>query len=161
VDLLAPARGYVDIVELWDDMAGQAGMLVDPAWWRRVIRPYLAREVELIHEHGMRVLFHSCGAVRPVLPDLVEIGLDALNAQIFCMDIEAIGRSFAGKLTFWGEVDRQHLLPYGTPAEVAAAVRTARRALWRGGGAIAQCEFGIGARPENVAAVFEAWNTIA
>jgi hypothetical protein len=86
--------------------------------------------------------------------------LAALNAQIFCMDIEAIGRSFAGKLTFWGEVDRQHLLPYGSPAEVAAAVRTARGALWRGGGAIAQCEFGTGARPENVAAVFEAWSAL-
>jgi hypothetical protein len=73
------------------------------------------------------------------------------------MDVAGIGRRFAGKLTFWGEVDRQHLLPYGTPADVAEAVRTARRALWRGGGAIAQCEFGIGARPENVAAVFEAW----
>jgi hypothetical protein len=48
-------------------------------------------------------------------------------------------------------------LPYGTPADVAAAVRTVRRALWREGGVIAQCEFGIGARPENVAAVFAAW----
>jgi uroporphyrinogen decarboxylase len=76
------------------------------------------------------------------------------------MDVGELGRRFAGRITFWGEVDRQHLLPYGTPAAVAAAVRTAQKALFRSGGVIAQCEFGIGARPENVAAVFETWNNI-
>lgn len=79
--------------------------------------------------------------IAAILPDLVEIG-----------------RRLAAKLTFWGEIDRQWLLPHGPPADVAAAVRTVRRALWREGGVIAQCEFGIGARPENVAAVFETWD---
>jgi hypothetical protein len=113
--------------------------------------------VEIAHRNGKYAFMHSDGHISAILGDLVEIGLDALNAQLFCMDVEAIGSRFAGKLTFWGEVDRQRLLPYGSPAEVAEAVRRAGRALWRGGGAIAQCEFGIGARPENVAAVFEAW----
>ena len=64
---------------------------------------------------------------------------------------------FAGKVTFWGEVDRQHLLPNGTPEEIAAAVASVKEALWRDGGCIAQCEFGPGARPENVRAVFQSW----
>jgi hypothetical protein len=65
---------------------------------------------------------------------------------------------FAGRLTFWGELDRQHLLPRGDPAAVRAAVREVRRHLEREGGVIAQCEFGPGARPENIAACFAAWD---
>ncbi len=162
---------YKEELELWastdvdglvfaDDWGGQSSLLVSPALWRDIFKPVYRDYVEIAHRHGKYAFMHSDGHIAAILPDLVEIGVDALNAQLFCMDVEAIGRSFAGKLTFWGEVDRQRLLPYGTPAEVAAAVRTARRALWRGGGAIAQCEFGIGARPENVAAVFEAWEAL-
>lgn len=162
---------YRDEMELWastdvdalvfaDDWGGQTGPLVSPALWREVFKPLYRDYVEIAHRHGKYAFMHSDGHIAALLPDLVEIGVDALNAQIFCMDVAEIGRRFAGKLTFWGEVDRQRLLPYGTPADVAAAVGTARRALWRRGGAIAQCEFGIGARPENVAAVFEAWDAL-
>jgi uroporphyrinogen decarboxylase len=163
---------YKEELELWaatdcdalvfaDDWGGQNGLLVSPALWREVFKPLYRDYIEIAHRNGQYAFMHSDGHIAAILPDLVEIGLDALNAQIFCMDLAEIGRRFAGKLTFWGEVDRQRLLPYGTPAEVAAAVRTARRALWREGGVIAQCEFGIGARPENVAAVFEAWDALS
>ena len=150
----------VDALVFADDWGGQSSLLVAPALWREIFKPIYRDYVEIAHRNGKYAFMHSDGHIAAILPDLVEIGLDALNAQLFCMDVEAIGRRFAGKLTFWGEVDRQRLLPYGTPAEVAEAVRTAGRALWRGGGAVAQCEFGIGARPENVAAVFEAWEAL-
>jgi uroporphyrinogen decarboxylase len=155
------ARTDVDALVFADDWGGQNGLLISPALWRALFKPLYRDYVEIAHRHGKYAFMHSDGHIAAVLPDLVEIGLDALNAQLFTMDVEAIGRDFAGKLTFWGEVDRQHLLPYGTPADVAAAVRRVRRALWREGGCIAQCEFGIGARPENVAAVFEAWDRTA
>jgi uroporphyrinogen decarboxylase len=154
------ARTGVDALVFADDWGGQSSLLVAPALWREIFKPIYRDYVEIAHRNGKYAFMHSDGHIAAILPDLVEIGLDALNAQLFCMDVEEIGRRFAGKLTFWGEVDRQHLLPYGTPAEVAEAVGRARRALWRGGGAIAQCEFGIGARPENVAAVFEAWEAL-
>ncbi len=150
----------VDALVFADDWGGQSSLLVAPALWREIFKPIYRDYVEIAHRNGKYAFMHSDGHIAAILPDLVEIGVDALNAQLFCMDVAGIGRDFAGKLTFWGEVDRQHLLPYGTPAEVAEAVRTARRALWRGGGAIAQCEFGIGARPENVTAVFEAWEAL-
>ena len=153
------ASTEVDALVFADDWGGQGSLLVSPALWREVFKPLYRDYVEIAHRNGKYAFMHSDGHIAAILPDLVEIGLDALNAQIFCMDVAEIGRRFAGKLTFWGEVDRQHLLPTGAPADVAAAVRTARRALWRGGGVIAQCEFGIGARPENVAAVFEAWES--
>jgi len=148
----------VDALVFADDWGGQSGLLVSPALWREIFKPLYREYVEIAHRNGLYAFMHSDGHIAAILPDLVEIGVDALNAQLFCMDVAEIGRRFAGKLTFWGEIDRQRLLPYGTPTDVAAAVGTARRALWRQGGAIAQCEFGIGARPENVAAVFEAWD---
>lgn len=69
-----------------------------------------------------------------------------------------IGRRFRGQITFWGEIDRQWVLPFGSPADVRAAVRRVRAALDDGnGGVIAQCEWGNDVCAENVAAVFEAW----
>jgi uroporphyrinogen decarboxylase len=148
----------VDALVIADDWGGQNALLVAPSLWRELFKPLYRDYVEIAHRRGKAAFMHSDGHIEAILPDLVEIGLDALNAQLFTMDIEGIGERFAGRLTFWGEVDRQHLLPYGTPDDVRAAVRRVRAALWRQGGVIAQCEFGIGARPENVAAVFEAWD---
>jgi uroporphyrinogen decarboxylase len=151
------ATTEVDALVFADDWGGQASLLISPGLWREIFKPLYRDYAEIAHRHGKYAFMHSDGHIAAILPDLVEIGVDALNSQLFCMDIAEIGRRFAGKITFWGEVDRQHLLPYGSPAEVAAAVRTVREALFREGGVVAQCEFGIGARPENVAAVFEAW----
>jgi len=150
----------VDALVFADDWGGQSSLLVAPALWREIFKPIYKDYVDIAHRNGKYAFMHSDGHITAILPDLVEIGVDALNAQLFCMDVGEIGRRFAGKLTFWGEVDRQHLLPYGTPEDVRAAVGRARRAFDRHGGAIAQCEFGIGARPENVAAVFEAWDRL-
>ena len=74
------------------------------------------------------------------------------------MDIEDIGRRYRGTITFWGEIDRQRTLPFGSPPQVREAVRRVRRALDDGrGGVIAQCEWGNKDSYENIAAVFEAW----
>lgn len=150
----------VDALFFADDWGSQRSLLISPSLWREVFKPLYRDYVEIAHRNGKYAFMHSDGHITDIFPDLIEIGLDAVNSQVFCMDIEELGRRFAGKITFWGEVDRQHLLPYGTPAQVAEAVRAAGKALWRNGGAVAQCEFGIGARPENVAAVFETWNKI-
>jgi uroporphyrinogen decarboxylase len=83
-----------------------------------------------------------------------------LNTQLFTMDIEELGRRFRGQITFWGEIDRQHLLPFATPDEVDQAVRRVFSALYSNGGLIAQCEFGAGARPENVYQVYKTWNAL-
>jgi len=94
------------------------------------------------------------------MEDLVAIGIDALNSQVACMGVAELGRRFAGRITFWGEIDRQILLAHGTLAEVEEAVRDARAHLYADGGVIAQCEFGPGAIPENVLRVFETWSAI-
>ena len=90
--------------------------------------------------------------------DLIEVGVHALKSQVTCMGGEELGRRFRGRLTFWGEVDRQEVLHRGSAADVERAVRDMREHLWADGGVIAQCEFGPGAQPENVIGVFRAWN---
>ncbi|MBE0697379.1 MAG: methyltransferase, partial [Anaerolineaceae bacterium] len=112
------------------------------------------------HKHGKYIFMHSDGYTRDILPDLVELGLDAINTQIFTMDIEELGRSFAGKLTFWGEIDRQYLLSFGTTADIDQAVRRVKDALYCHGGIIAQCEFGAGSKPENVFQVYQTWDEV-
>jgi uroporphyrinogen decarboxylase len=150
----------VDALFFADDWGSQKSLLVSPGLWRELFKPLYRDYAAIAHRQGKYAFMHSDGFITDIFPDLIEIGVDALNSQVFCMDVGELGRRFAGKITFWGEVDRQHLLPYGTPSDVAAAVRTAKEALFRNGGAVAQCEFGIGARPENVAAVFETWNNL-
>ena len=100
---------------------------------------------------------HSDGNTLQIIPHLIEIGLDAINAQIFCIGIDKLAQ-FKGKITFWGEIDRQHLLPYATQSEIEDAVKKVFNTLWDNGGCIAQCEFGPGAMPENVYKVFETWS---
>lgn len=85
--------------------------------------------------------------------------MDAMNAQIFCIGVENLA-PYAGKLTFWGEIDRQHMLVEATTEEIASAVKKVKDTLWKDGGCIAQCEFGPGANPENVYEVFHTWNEI-
>ncbi len=151
------ARSDVDALMLMDDWGGQEAMLVAPDLWRRIFKPLYRDYVEVARGRGKKVFMHSDGWILDILPDLVEIGVDAVNCQAFCMDLEELGARFAGRITFWGELDRQHLLPRGSRAEILAAAARLRRALHRAGGFIAQCEFGVGADPRNVAAFFAAF----
>jgi hypothetical protein len=126
--------------------------------WRAVFKPLYKHYCDIIHGGGKYVFFHSDGYIAPIYEDLVEIGVDALNSQLFCMDIEELGRRFKGRITFWGEIDRQHVMPRGTPDDVRNAVQRVRRALAdERGGVIAQCEWGKDNPKENVEAVFESW----
>jgi uroporphyrinogen decarboxylase len=149
------AETCVGGVMFMDDRGAQRPMLVSPALWRRVFKPLYRDSIDLAHRFGKCVFVHSDGHIADIIPDLVELGLDALNAQVFCMDMEDLGQQFWGKLTFWGEIDRQHILPFGSAAAVVNAVKRVKEALHHNGGVIAQCEFGPGARPENVYLVFQ------
>jgi len=118
-------RGWCDLCWLGDDFAGQQAMLVNPELWRRSIKPYLAEQVAVARSNGMSVLYHSCGAVRPVLPDLIEIGVNALlvfQTTATGMEVESIAAEFGGKMAFYGGVDAQQLLSLGSVEEVTRCV---------------------------------------
>jgi len=152
------AKTDVDSIGFCDDWGTQTALLISPDLWRSFFKPLYRDYCEIIHRGGKFAFFHSDGHIEAIYPDLIELGVDALNSQLFCMDIEELGRKYRGKITFWGEVDRQHILPFGTPDEVRAAVRRVRAALDDGaGGVIAQCEWGVEDPLENVMAVFEEW----
>lgn len=153
-------RTDVDAVSFMDDWGAQDRLLISPRMWREWFKPIYKDYIDLAHHRGKYAFMHSDGYTADIIPDLVELGLDALNTQIFCMDIETLGRRFAGKITFWGEIDRQALLSFGTPQQIDASVRRVYHSLYREGGVIAQCEYGAGAKPENVFQVFQSWEEV-
>lgn len=153
------AKTDVDALMFMDDWGAQDQLLIDPDLWCRIFKPLYRDYIDIAHGAGKKVFMHSDGYTVDIYPHLVELGLDALNSQIFCMGIDKL-TPFAGKITFWGEIDRQHLLPHGTADDIDRAVREVHARLWKNGGCIAQCEFGPGGKPENVRRVFATWDEI-
>jgi hypothetical protein len=152
------AKTDVDAVGFMDDWGTQQSLLIPPYAWRDIFRPMYKDYCDILKASGKYIFFHSDGYTLEIIPDLIELGVDALNTQIFCMNIEELGRRFKGQITFWGEISRQGILPFGTVDEVREAVRRVRRALDDGtGGVIAQCEWGVRDPRENIEAVFETW----
>jgi uroporphyrinogen decarboxylase len=150
------AQTDVDGLNMMDDWGSQKDLLISPELWDRYFRPMYRDYIAIAHKHGKKMFMHSDGHTLRVIPKLIDLGLDALNCQIFCMGAENL-KPFKGKLTFWGEIDRQNLLPYGTMEDIHQAVKSVYENLWQDGGCIAQCEFGPGASPDNVYQVFKSW----
>jgi uroporphyrinogen decarboxylase len=150
----------VDGIQFMDDWGSQNALLISPTMWREFFKPLYKDYCNLIHSKGKYVFMHSDGNIESIYPDLIEIGVDALNSQLFCMDIEKLGELYAEKIAFWGEIDRQWVLPFGTPEEVRNAVKRISRALLKNKrtGVFAQCEWGVKDPKENIVAVFEEWD---
>lgn len=149
----------VDAIFMMDDWGAQHSLLISPQHWREFLKPLYREYCDLVHQHGKYVFFHSDGFIEPVIDDIIELGIDALNCQLFCMDIEKLARRYKGRITFWGEMDRQRLLPFANPSEIRQAVYRLRRLFDDGrGGVIAQCEWGKDNPRENIEAVFSAWS---
>ncbi|MGQ9574513.1 MAG: uroporphyrinogen decarboxylase family protein [Thermoguttaceae bacterium] len=152
------ASSDVDGVAFRDDWGSSHSLLIPVQTWRELFKPLYRQYVELIHAHDKFAFFHSDGNITEIFEDLVEIGIDAINAELFLMDLDMLAEKYRGRVTFWGGIDRQRVLPFGTPEEVRGAVRRMRAALDFGrGGVIAQCTWGLEVPFKNVAAVFEQW----
>lgn len=149
----------VDALNVMDDWGAQNALLIDPVLWRDVFKPLYRDYIHIAHGAGKKIFLHSDGHILAIYPDLLELEFDAINSQLFCMGVENLA-PYAGKTTFWGEIDRQHLLPQATPEEIDRAVCRVHKTLWKKGGCIAQCEFGPGAKPENVRQVFASWDRL-
>jgi uroporphyrinogen decarboxylase len=98
---------------------------MSPTLWRRYFKPAWQTLFRLAHQAGYFVFFHSCGAVAQVIPDLIEIGVDALyplQPLASGMDMVTLKERFGRQLTFYGGLDVQQLLPYSTPEAVEGEV---------------------------------------
>lgn len=157
--MLEAGGGRYAIFEYNDDIASQRGLVMSPEMWRRYLKPRLARFCALYHSHGARVRYHSCGAVREVIPDLIDVGVDILNpvqALATGMDPFELKREFGRDLTFHGGVDIQDFLIHATPAQVADHTRRMMDEVGRDGGFILAGSHSIQADTpiENVVALF-------
>lgn len=124
----------VDGAYFGDDYGAQKNMLISPVLWRRMIKPRLARLFEPFRKAGLPIILHSDGQIAPILPDLVEIGVNVLNpVQPEVLDQGWLKQTFGGGLAYYGGISTQTVLPYGSPGEVRQAVRDAVKALADGG----------------------------
>jgi uroporphyrinogen decarboxylase len=110
--ILDAGKGLMDMMEYNDDVGSQKGMLMSPDLWRKRIKPRMRRFIELCKGYGVRVRYHSCGSIRPIIPDLIEIGVDVLNpiqTAAVDMDLVSLKREFGRDLTFNGGIDTEQI----------------------------------------------------
>jgi len=152
--------GQVDIMYVAEDFGAQENLLFSPRLIREIFIPRMKRVMDLVHEAGATVFTHSDGAIRPIIPDLIAAGMDALNPiQWRCkgMEREGLKRDFGDRIILHGGVDNQQTLPFGTVEDVRQEVIDNIRIMGDGGGYILAPCHNIQAvsPPENVVALYE------
>jgi uroporphyrinogen decarboxylase len=160
--VLSRIGDILDVVYDADDYGGQIAPLVAPETWRRLIKPRISELYAFVHAKSRaRVFLHSDGAIRSLIPDLIEAGVDALNPVQFTaagMDLSELKAEFGRELSFWGGgVDTQGVLPRGTPQQVRDHVRRCVETLMPGGGYVFATVHNIQADvpAENILAMWE------
>ena len=129
----------VDMIWVGDDVGTQDRMLISPQLWRDLFKPRMARFIAVLKaiNPDVKVAYHSDGVIDPIITDLIDIGLDVLNPiQPQCMDPAQIKKKYGKHLSFWGSIDEQYTLPFGTPGDVKNEVITRLRTIGQNGGLI-------------------------
>lgn len=153
----------IDIVQMADDVAGQNRLLISPSSYRTLLKPLHQVIFDYLHtKSDAKIFFHSCGAIRPLIPDLIEIGVDILNpvqVNAASMDSAELKREFGKDIVFWGGgVDTQTAFDEShTPDEVRREVRKRLEDLMPGGGFVFNTIHNIQGNvpPENIMAMWE------
>lgn len=129
----------VDMIWIGDDVGTQNRMLMSPNHWRQYLKPKMADFIAALKaiNPDVKVAYHSDGFIYPIIPELIEIGLDVLNpVQPASMDPARLKKDFGQSLCFWGSIDEQHTLPFGKPEDIRAEVLTRLRTIGENGGLI-------------------------
>lgn len=162
---LAAVGDNVLIISEADDLATQNSLLCSPELYKEMVHPYHKKLFSFIQSkapHKVHIFYHTCGAVKPLIPYLIEEGVDILNpVQVNAdgMDSKLLKKEFGKDITFWGGgVDTQHVLPFGTPAEVRDEVKRRINDLAPGGGFVFAAVHNVqgDVPPENFMAMREA-----
>jgi len=166
-DILLPMLdGNVLVVRAGDDLGSQNGLLISPEMYRRFLKPRHRKLFQFMKTrsgHKVFLFIHSCGSVRKLIPDLIEIGVDILNpVQVNAkdMDTKELKRDFGDSLVFWGGgIDTQNVLPYGSVDDVRDEVKRRIDDLAPGGGFVFAPVHNIqqGVPLENIVAMWETW----
>lgn len=139
VKMLEEAGDLLDVWVYWDDLSGQQRPLVSEDWYKKHLRPLYRKLFDKVKSlTNAKIFFHCCGAARPWIPHLIDVGVDIINpVQVSAagMDTGELKKDFGNDIVFWGGAcDPQHTLPFGTPQEVADEVRRNIDNLAPGGG---------------------------
>ena len=129
----------VDMIWTGDDMGAQNNMLISPKLWRKYFKPRMANFIQELREinPNIKIAYHTDGNIFPIIPELIEIGVDVLNPiQPASMDPAEIKKKFGNNLSFWGSIDEQYTLPFGTPSEVKDEVIKRLKTIGKTGGLI-------------------------
>jgi len=161
--VLPLVAGKVSVVREGDDLGSQSGLLMSPEMYREIVKPRHRRLFSFIKDRcgDAKLFLHSCGAIRELIPDLIELGVDILNpVQVNAagMDTAELKREFGSDITFWGGgIDTQKVLPYGSPPEVREEVRRRVGDLAPGGGFVFATVHNIqgDVPPENIEAMLD------
>jgi len=158
---LREAGEHLDIFQIGDDIATQEGPAMSPELYREMLKPYHAELFQYIKERTpAKLYYHSCGGITPLIDDLIEIGVDALNPiQVTAkgMNTAELKKRFGKRLIFWGGIDSQQALPFGSPEDVRAEVRRRISDLGPGGGYILSGVHNLqpDISPENILAMYD------
>jgi uroporphyrinogen decarboxylase len=161
-ELLKEAGDLVDVVAISEDLGFQNGLIVSPELYRELFKPRHRKYFETVKKYTSAFIhLHSCGSIYKLIPDLIELGVDVLNpVQVAARDMDSsiLGPEFGDRLSFWGAIDTQRVLPKGTPQEVKAEVKRRIRDLAPSGGYILAAVHNIqpGVPVENIIAMYEA-----
>ncbi len=140
--MFASAPGKIDILRIADDLGMQDRLLISPAMFDRFIAPRLDRIIRMAHGHGVQIMFHTCGAIVPLIDRLIDLGVDMLDpiqVRAKGMDPVEIKARFGSRIALHGAIDTQYLLPRGTPEEVASETRRMIATLGPEGYVISPC----------------------
>ena len=155
-------KSGIDIFMMGDDFGAQTGPMMSVAMWRRYFQRGFRAFIDLAHSYGIRVMHHTCGGVRPLIPLFIDAGLDILQSlqpRAAGMELAGLKRDFGRDLVLHGSVDIQQVLPFGTPADVRDHVKAQLEAGKAGGGFIVCTAHNIqvDVPPDNVMALAEAY----
>ncbi|MFM8321718.1 MAG: uroporphyrinogen decarboxylase family protein [Chloroflexota bacterium] len=141
-----------------DDWGSQERLLIRPDVWRRLFKPRYAEMFRAVHAAGMDVWFHSDGKINAILPDLIEIGVDVINLQVRVVGYDWIAENARGRVAIRTDIDRQWVLPFGSPADVREDVRRTFAACGAPQGGLVACgEIGPDVPLENIRALYAAF----
>jgi len=129
----------VDMIWIGDDVGAQHNMMLSPDMWREFFKPRMSEFIKTIKTINpeLKVAYHSDGNIMPIIPDLIECGLDVLNPiQPASIDPAIVKEKFGKDLCFWGTIDEQHTLPFGTPQDVRDEVKLRLNTIGKNGGLI-------------------------
>lgn len=152
---LKEAAPYVDVVHVGDDLGVQDGLMFSPKVYREILKPRQAKLFQLLKSYGHKLMLHTCGSVYEIIEDLIEIGVDALNPiQVSAkfMEPTKLKQQYGDKISFWGGIDTQRVLPYGSIEDVRNEVKKMISILASGGGYILGAVHNVQADvpPENI-----------